>query len=171
MTKFTEQKDEAMRIAMQYWAIELRQVVENLSEDKKKEYLREFAKRSVNHKATIFIAFPELYMEDLKEVCAITGAKVEDFMAPNRKKVNVGARMIMSYIWHHEHKLGPVHISRILGMDHATIMYYLKKIEDVWIGDFGFHRECIDLFSRRGLQRCLKKSSQVETFQNKRKFR
>lgn len=162
MTAFAEQKDEAMRIAMQYWAMELRGVVENLSEEKKREYMMEFAAKSINHKATLFIAFPELYTPDLIAVCGVTGGDPERFMDSNNKRVNVGTRMIMSYIWNHEHKLGPVHIARVIGLDHSTVIYYLRKLPEIWEGDFGFHRDCLGVFERRGLLRALKYASRVK---------
>lgn len=171
MAKYTGQKDEAMQIAIQFWANELKEAVENMPIEKKKRYIREFRSKSLNHAAAVLIAFPETYRNDLEAICEITGAKSDEWLGGDRRTVNVGTRKIMSYIWHNELELGPVHISRIMNLDHATIHHYLETLPMIWEGDYRFHQSCINLFREMGHNRCLERSMRVKNLFVPKSFR
>lgn len=171
MGKYTGQKDEAMHIAIKFWANELKEAVDKMGPREKAMYIREFRSKSLNHAAAVLIAFPEIYTNDLQAVCQITGAKSNEWLAPNRRTVNVGTRKIMSYIWHNEMELGPVHISRIMDLDHATICHYLETLPEIWEGDYRFHQSCINLFREMGHVRALDRALKVKNLFVPRQFR
>jgi len=62
----------------------------------------------------------------------VTGASI---MANNKKKENVEARMIYSYILRHSFGASLASIGTSISKDHTTILHYLKTMEKHFLSD------------------------------------
>lgn len=58
-----------------------------------------------------------------------------DLMSNSRHRINVEARMAVAYRLRHRYKYSLEKIGRILGKGHATIIYYLKTHEGLFMYD------------------------------------
>lgn len=81
----------------------------------------------------------------IKETDNIFGS---DLMAKNRLRVNVEARMALSYRLRHRYKYGWSKIGRILGKGHDTIIYYCNQHENLFMYDEAYSEKYSALVKR-----------------------